>query len=255
MGNRGSHPVKTTQTTFEIVERLIKREGAGVSEVARAIDTPKSTVHDHLQTLAELGIVISEDGQYRTSMKLVDLGFRTREQIDLYRLASSELERIAEETGESTSLMIDEGGIGVLIGVESGPKVENIYIQNSHPGTRAELNTTAGGKAILSQLNAEQVDQIVDEYGLPAATENSITDREQLLEELETIASCGYAIDREERILGMWGVAMPVSTPDTVGAIGVYGPIGRMTTDRIENELIDILRESVNVIKVNMNYA
>lgn len=249
------HPIKSVSTAFEILEILLELDGAGVAEVARAVDRPKSTVHDYLRTLTGIGVAVGEDGQYRPSMRLLDVGMRARNQIDLYTLSCDELRRIADVTGESTSLMIKENSCGVLVGVEAGPKVDNIYIRNSHPGTCAELNTTAGGKAILSRLDTEEVDQIIDEHGLPAATANTITDREALLEELETIRSSGYAVDKEERILGMWGVAVPLSTPRTIGALSVYGPIGRVTMDRIQTELVDVLRESANVVKVNLNYS
>jgi DNA-binding MarR family transcriptional regulator len=57
-------PVQATTTAFRIIEALRLRDGAGVSELAAALEMPTSTVHDHLRTLEAAEYLTSEDGVY-----------------------------------------------------------------------------------------------------------------------------------------------------------------------------------------------
>ena len=49
-------------TAFSVLERVAELQPVGLSELARAADLPKSTVHRCLQTLQEVGWVESSGG-------------------------------------------------------------------------------------------------------------------------------------------------------------------------------------------------
>jgi IclR family transcriptional regulator, acetate operon repressor len=51
MSKEAKQPVKSTETTFEIIEALMDLDGAGVTELANYLDLPKSNVHNYLSTL------------------------------------------------------------------------------------------------------------------------------------------------------------------------------------------------------------
>ncbi|WP_248904785.1 helix-turn-helix domain-containing protein [Halocatena marina] len=55
-----------------VVEALQRLDGAGVSKVSKYLETPKSTVHDHLWTLEQLALVVNEDGVYKTGPRFLD---------------------------------------------------------------------------------------------------------------------------------------------------------------------------------------
>jgi len=110
-------------------------------------------------------------------------------------------------------------------------------------GKRFHLHQTAAGKAILSRLPRERVVDIVEEWGLPAATENTTTDREELLEELDAVADRGVAFNDEEQLDGVKAVGVPVDGADgrVAGAFSVASPANRMTEDRFTEEIPKIL--------------
>jgi len=99
-------------------------------------------------------------------------------------------------------------------------------------GKQFHLHQTAAGKAILSRLPRERV----NEWGLPASTENTITDREELLSDLDAVAERGVAFNDEEQLEGVRAAGVPVDGPDgrVVGAFSVASPANRMTEDRFE---------------------
>jgi DNA-binding IclR family transcriptional regulator len=238
---------------FDTLETLVATKQGGVSVLASELDRPKSTVHDHLRTLEQLGYVIKEGEEYRPSTKLLELGARSRNQMEIYKQAKEEINSLAEETGEHSSLVVEENGRGVLLHTARGDKAVQVDI---HSGMRIRLHTTAPGKAILAYLRRERVEAIIDEHGLPRMTNRTITERAALFENLETIRERGYALDREERIEGMRAAAAPVLSrdDDVLGAVSIYGPTNRIAEMGFEDTLPKQLLRTANIIEINYNY-
>lgn len=249
----GKITINATKKSFDIIDHLMKSEGSTISELSTHFEIASSTVHDHLSTLQSLGYVLKDGDEYRLSLRFLDIGERVRNRMEFYKTAKPELEGLAEKTEEHASLVVEEHGRGVLVETIRGEKAVQV---DTHNGMRVRLHTTAPGKAILAYLPDERVKEIVDEYGLPRMTSNTITDTDRLYDELEDIREQGYALDREERIQGMQSIAAPVTdTTDTVrGAISVYGPSNRITSNRFTEDLPDMLLRSANIIELNLNY-
>jgi len=241
-----------------LIERLIELETASVTALAEALEMPTSSVYDYVNTLESLGYLTRmEDGRYRMSSRLLRLGNEVRHSYDVYTIAEPELSELAAETGEYVALMIEDGGLGVILSMKQGAEATHVRIDRTYAGTRTRLNTTAAGTAILSRLPEERTCEIVERVGLSRKTENTIVDPDELYEELERIRERGYAVDDEERFEGMRGVGVPVvSEPDeTVAAIAVYGPANRLTDDVIHGELSDRTLQVANVIQVSLTYS
>lgn len=239
--------------TFDIVEHLVDQGPAGVAETARALDRPKSTVHDHLQSLAARGYVVNEDGTYRPSMRFLAVGERTRDDLPVYRAAREPLSVLADEVDVHVSLAIEEHGRIVLVHTVPG---EDPVSLTTHSGIQMGMHTTSPGKAILAHLPADRVDDIIGHHGLTPITDDTITDRERLEAELRDVRESGFAIDDEERLVGLRTVAVPVIDREgTVhGALTVYGPKHRLTGERFREVLPQRLQEVANVVEVNLNY-
>lgn len=247
-------PVKATKTTFGIVEQLIALDGAGVSKLADELDKPKTTIHDHLTTLDQLGYIRREGDEYKAGTKFLRIGEKARANMEIYRTAKPELEKFARKVGEHASLMIEENGMGVYLLNAESPDTVNIVAPE---GTPTKLHTTAPGKAILAHLPELQARDIVQEKGLTAETSNTITDEETLFEELEQIRKQEYAVDQEEGLKGMQGVAAPVFSRNEnvlAGAISIYGPSRRTDFDDFEEGMLKELRRTVNIVEINFNY-
>jgi len=112
-------------------------------------------------------------------------------------------------------------------------------------------------KSILAQLSDERIREIVDRYGLAPKTENTITNVDELFDEVARIRDDGYATDDEERFEGMRGVAAPVETGnDAVTAgIAIYGPANRLTDTVFREEYPKRVLEAANIIHVNLSYS
>jgi DNA-binding IclR family transcriptional regulator len=122
---------------------------------------------------------------------------------------------------------------------------------------RVGLHCTSLGKAILAYLPEERVDEIVDRWGLPARTADTITTREELDAELERIRERGYAQDNGERLSGLRCVAAPITDTDgvAIGAVSVAGPTSRMKGERFESEIPERVQSVANVTEINLTYS
>jgi DNA-binding IclR family transcriptional regulator len=246
-------PVKTAQTTFRIVETLKSLGGATVTELAAELDLPKSSVHNYLQTLEHESYIVNTDGEYRVGLRFLDLGGYARAQERLYTVAIPELKRIAASTGEFANLLVEENGLGVFLARERG---ENAVSLDSYTGQSVRLHTTALGKTVLAYLPRERVESIVHRHGLAAMTDQTITTREELFEELDKIRQQEHAYDREERITGLNCVAVPIlNDGDITGALSVSGPVSRMDDDRISGKILPELERAANIVELNQMHS
>ena len=244
---------RSVTRAFRIVDALSKRDGVGVSELAEAVELPVSTVHDYLQALRSTGHVVKEGTDYRTSTRFLEIGHRGRRRREIYTAAAEELPAAAEETGEQATLIVEEGGDGVLLAVAEG---EGAVDLPAYPGARVPLYANAGGKAILAHVDPERLEALLDEQAFEPITKRTVTDPDVLREQLEAVRERGYAIDRGERIAGFVCVAVPVlDRGDTVrGAICVCGPESRMGEER-RGEIRSTIRRVANITQVNMDYV
>ncbi|EMA39021.1 IclR family transcriptional regulator [Halococcus hamelinensis] len=248
-----SAPVQTTETTIAVIGALVELEPAGVSAVADRVGIPTSTAFDHLKTLEHHEFVVGNDRKYRLGTRFLSIGGRHRSTDELYRVAEPEIAKMAYKTGEHANLVVEEFGKGVFLAKVKG---EDAFRLDTYIGKRVNLQTTSAGKAILSCLPDERIEEIIDRHGLPAVTPTTITDRGRLFEEIDRVRERGFATDDEERIQGVRCVAAPLRDGEggVIGAVSISGPKSGMRRDRFEETIPDLVLRTANVIEVNMKY-
>jgi DNA-binding IclR family transcriptional regulator len=113
------------------------------------------------------------------------------------------------------------------------------------------VHTSSTGKAILAELSDERVDEILDQWGMPAETQYTITNRSEFIEELEQVSTRGYAIVDQEWLEGLRAVAAAVLLPDgrPFGALSVGGPTYRLTEEAIDNEVTPRLFQAAETLE------
>lgn len=248
------NPVKSVETTIQILKSLKEMDGATVTELSNELGLTKGTVHNHLSTLASHAFVVKRGQEYHLGMLFFELGqYIKNQQQQLYDLAVPEIEKLAAETGELGNLLVEEHGQGIYLYRAAGEQALSL---DTGVGTRVDLHNTGLGKAILAFMPRERVEEILDRHGMARTTENTITDREELFEELENIRERGVAFDMEERVIGVQCVAAPIQTKDgrVLGAISVAGPTTRMKLEEGAGDLVELVANTADVISINATY-
>ena len=250
----GGNRVQAVVKTLDILEALWQSEGAGVTELTERTGLAKSTVHAHLTTLRSKGYVVQDGDEYRLSLRFLSFGEHVKHAEPLYRAAETPLEDLADRTGERVLCSTEQNGLGVVIRACDG---ERSVTSNIDVGTPTYLHCSATGKAMLAHFDAEKVDRIVRDWGLPAFTDRTITDWDSLTAELEEIREEGIAYNRGEYMPGISAVGAPILDNDgtVYGALCVAGPQHRLESQWDHDELHDQLLSAANTIEVNLLFS
>ena len=248
-----SRTLNSVLKSLDIIEALWEADGAGVTELTERTQLPKSTVHVHLSTLREKGYVVQVDDEYRLSLRFLTYGEYVKRSEPLYETAKGPIQDLAERTGERVFCTTHQNGLATILCVAEGDRSLTSTVT---AGTDMYLHASACGKAMLSHFSIEKIDDVIDEWGLPAFTEDTITTRDELLAELELTRERGVSINTEEYRPGVHTIAAPILDPDgTVrGAVSLAGPKRRLRSEWGDDELHNHVLATANTIEVNLGY-
>jgi IclR family acetate operon transcriptional repressor len=227
------------------------RDGAGLSDLARRLNSPKSSVHRALAALRRAGFV-DQNGRdrYHLSYDFVRLVFSYYEGIDDVVRLRPLLEDLANQFGETCHYAVLERPDIVY-----HAKVQAVgarFQMTSAVGGRNPAHRTGVGKALLAYelLDRGAVDAYAGRYGpLEPTTPNTICTAAGLTAELAEIRRLGYAVDREENELGITCLALPLfltsaERPD--GAISVTTVVHRTPLEQLV-AAVDQMRDKVRL--------
>jgi IclR family KDG regulon transcriptional repressor len=174
------------------------------------------------------------------------------DQIDLRKISTPYLEELRQWSGESINLAIRDHNEVVYIERLFGHHSLGI---RSELGKRARLHSTALGKAILANMNPEEIQAILTGYEFIPVTPKTIMNLKDFLVELERVKKAGYAIDEEENELGGRCLAAPVFNNDgiPVAAVSISIPVQRLPREKII-EYGAKIREAALDISRNLGY-
>lgn len=195
----------------------------GVTEIARELSISKSTTFGILKSLEEEGFVVKDGNtkKYVTGAELFELSRRVLRTMDLSSVARPFLEELAEQVDETIFLTVREDDAVKLLDVVEPQKEFKI---SSPIGARFALTSGVIAKVFLAPLANDEILRLLSKEGLRPYTENSITDVEVFMAEIEKTRRLGYAVDLEEYLKGMRAVASLIySGHFPVGAILVLG--------------------------------
>jgi DNA-binding IclR family transcriptional regulator len=245
-------PLQTVARAFEVLDLLEREREAGPAEIAELMDVTRSTAHDYLVSLEATGFVVREAGTYRISYRFLERGSLLKYRNRYFHSSDVVLRKLSEQSDELAQLGQEEAGDWVMLHEEG----DLTSVQTgTYPGFRTPLHSHAAGKVLLAHLPDERVDELLDVDELAAVTEHTVTDPAVLRDELETITDQGYAIDREEQVIGIGFVSCPViEDTELLGSVSVACPTGRLEQDEYRAELIQNVRAAAEEIAVNYRF-
>ena len=227
----------------------------GVTELSKRLKLHKNNVFRLLATLESRGYIeqnrVTEN--YRLGLKTLELGQTFIKQMGLLRQSRPILEALVRDCNETTYVSIlKEFHIVYLDAVETDLTVRVV----PRVGSRLPAYCTAAGKIQLAYMTEEELDNFLPTKELKRFTPNTVTGRDELKVDLKKVAELGYAIDNEELDIGVRCVAAPIRdyTRRIIGAVSISGPSMRFTEERMENELIPMVRKAGDDISAKLGY-
>lgn len=240
--------VNSVEKAGRILVHLARSRSQSAAQIATELELARSTTYKILVTLETQGLVERGAGEntFHLGHRLIELGHRAQEEIDLYRVSHPFLTALNESTGETVHLtVLDDLQVLYVDCVESTRRLRTYSVI----GLRGPLHSTAVGKAILAFQDRALLQRVIT-AGLPRQTDATITVPEKLAEELERTHSRGYAIDDLENDPDIRCVAAPIRDErgEAVAAVSLSGPAERLTRDRA-HELAPLVQQAADGIE------
>ena len=219
---RPGRRVRSAERVAAVLE-LLRRSPRPLrhADVARAIELPKSSTSNLLDTLVDVGLVQLDDRGYSLGVRLIELGAVAAERLDIRGIARPALRRLSELGIGTSNLAILQGHDVLYIEKVNNP--DHVIQIATRVGGTVTAHTTALGKVLVAALSPDERERWLEQHSFVRVTEHTITSAAEFRRALEFASANGYALDDEEQNLRTVCVAAPVRdhTGATVAAISL----------------------------------
>lgn len=234
--------IKSVAKALTILNYLGQQQNESVSlkKISKDIGIPKSTASGILETLNQYNFINKKNnGRYELGIHLFELGNKAKKGI--ISVARPYLQELANEVDETVNLGVLYNKEVLLVdkfqpsfGFQIGAQV----------GTRLKPHCIALGKVLLAYLPKKKYFNLLDSLNLEKLTENTITDAEELKQELDKVLDKGYAIDSEELMEDMSCVAAPIFNEkgENIAAISISGLSSSLMDENFGNKKRYLMR-------------
>ncbi len=206
------------------------------AELQQLTGLPKASLHRALADLTEQRLVVFDEptATYRAGFRPLEWANRIWANNDLRKLARDELETLSERTGETVMLsVLADTHVIHLDCVESAQSVRT----SVSIGHRVPAWCTAAGKVLMARLPEAEQRTTLDNTAFARFTNNTVTEPDAVMTQLQHALDSGIAIDDEEHHVGIRCLAAPVvdGAGTTVAALSVSAPTFRIDGDNFEH--------------------
>jgi IclR family acetate operon transcriptional repressor len=223
------YAVQPVLKAMQVLRRVCEAtEPPTLNQLVLGAQLPKTTVFRYLRTLAAMRFVEhdAETDRYRPGIGLWWLSHASSPYETLRQACRPHMKRLRQRFNETVNLGVLSGGeVFYLDVVES----ERSLRMQATIGATDPLHSTALGKVFLAFRPEGQIGMLLPRT-LEKLTDNTITDRTALIEQLGIIRTTGYAIEIGENEDGSYCIAAPIRDGRgvAVAAMSLSAPVSRL---------------------------
>lgn len=225
---------RSTERVLDILELLAFRDasdGLTLTELSNFLQCPKSSISPILHTMARKKYLSYKPGSsvYALGIRTLEIGNAYMRKESFFERALTELQEVVDACNETCHLAeLDGRNVLYLLKVDA-PQSIRMY---SAPGKILPANATALGKALLSGYTREELDKIFED-GAEKMTDRTITDLDNLYQQLLEIKKSGIAYECEENSEFIQCIATPLLKDGMpVFALSIAIPTFRYTEEK-----------------------
>ena len=176
-------------------------------DLARTLALPRSTVFRMLTTLEGMGYLQRSGTEYRLGLAVLRLGYDYLSTQPLAQLAEPVLQSLCDRLGFTTNLALLDGTSVVYVAriAPAGAFQGAVRV-----GSRLPAHATVLGRALLQDMDADQLRQLFGGSELPQFSESTPRDVQQLQQLLLQDRERGYAMGEGFYEPGVSSIAAPV---------------------------------------------
>jgi len=240
---------------IDVIELLSENEGTlSLSQIVDELGIPKQSLIRILNTLCVRGIIDKAEkrGFYRLGINLLFTENHLQDKRNLRSIAWPSMQELSQKIRKTIELSILDRDQLVCIERIQGNESVNIYSRIG--AVYPYFHAVSVGKVYLAQMDSAKRKENLKKIGLPAVTENTITDADTLEKELLKVKSNGFAFEDQELRKGVRRVAAPIydKTNKVVGCISVAAPIFSFELDDVDR-LGMLAKETAREISKNIS--
>ncbi|MGV1007299.1 MAG: IclR family transcriptional regulator [Dermatophilaceae bacterium] len=237
--------LESVDNALRLLTLVAGKAKLGVSEAALELGVAPSTAYRLLSTLRYRGFVIQgSDRTYRAGPALEEMVSSRMSRTNLAAVALPRLEALRDETDETSHLMVLVGRqVRIIATVESA----QVLRVGSRVGAMLPAHYTSGGRMLLAELSAQELDQFYPREGLPSAgmTASTMT---SLRRDLTRCRKLGYAVNNGQTERGVYAIGVLVRDVDgPVAALSVSVPTVRYRPENLPDTVEALVRAAEGV--------
>ncbi|MEO7319142.1 MAG: IclR family transcriptional regulator [Chthoniobacteraceae bacterium] len=217
--------------------------GLNLTEISKAIDSPKNSTSRLVQTLIARGYVVRDEATMLIQLtgKLLRLGQPRVGDVSLVECALAAMRVLRDAVCETVQLGIPIGDEGVVIEQVESTQAVRICVDI---GLRFHLHNNAPGKVLLAFLHPKARERTIPRLKLERFTGRTITDKETLRKECERVVKQGYGTDWGEADEGIHCVAAPIfdRPHHLLAVIWVSAVAGRMPKGKFAKVAVEVMK-------------
>lgn len=240
---KGKNPVLSVDKAFNIIETLMENQyPMTLKELSVSNGYPRSTVHALLATMMNHDVVTQDSsGAYFLGDRLFEYGLSVFSSWSFIQFTKPYLRRISVQTGYDTILAYVNKGRLVNVGYYAGKGTESEIMH--FIGKRNPFHATAQGKVFLAFYSDKIIRNLIKKEGMKKYTDNTITEFEVLMTEINLVRKHGYAVGNGELDTEKKVVSVPVyeKNGNVIYALGVMGSSVQIKDEDISG-LVKILK-------------
>jgi DNA-binding IclR family transcriptional regulator len=228
-----------------------KRYRYTLSELAKRLNMPKSSIFRVLKTLSRTGYLRYEEHSkhYYLGVRVLSLGFAMLEGMELREIARPYMEILSHECNKTVNLAVLDGMEMVYL---ERVGVRSIRVYNIGVGSRIGLWDGAAGKAVLAYLDSSTVSQMFKKAREKGALGD---DEEAFMNILADVRKNGFAANNQEQRAGIIAIAAPIfSSKGVTGAINLIAEPEEVSIDVLKTDYAPKLMKISNQLSEALGY-
>lgn len=238
--------VKTADRTLNVFEVFAAvKEPLSLVEIARELESPVSSCHGLVRTLAARGYLylLEYRKRYYPTRRLLDISNEIASHDPLVTQLIPTLESLRDKTKETVIVGKRQGNFIIHLAVLEGPHTIRYA---ADIGDLKPLHSSALGKSYLSSETDEDLAVIAERLPKQRHTKNTITETERLLEDVRETRKRGYAVTRSENAPDVSAAARTFLIDTESIGVAIAGPSHRMDSvvDAIGQLLVETFPDS-----------
>lgn len=212
--------VRTILECFDVGQPILT-----LQQIRQTSGLPASTCQRLVQNLVREGFLDRDGDEYRIGLGMVRWSAPGTHGLDLVRLTRPAMQRLRDETGETSALYVRDGAYRTVIALI---ETRHVVMRLFRVGMVMPLHAGSAGKVFLAYDGGAFKDILT--HGLDRYTDSTPTSLDTLTRQVQEARSVGYSASFEERDTGASSISAPVFdvNGELVAVLGIAAPAQRL---------------------------